>query len=71
MGYGVVGAGALKDGEGAAVICAEPDPAAAEEADAFGFEFGFEGVDGAPLLSNLRSECAGRFMSCLVCGSEL
>ena len=71
VGHGVVGAGALEDGEGAAVICAEPNPAGAEDADAFGFEFGLEGIQGAPLLRNLRGECTGRFVSRLVSRCEL
>ncbi len=56
VGHGVVGAGALEDGEFAAVVCAEPHPSAAEEADALGFEFCLEGVHTAPLPLDLCGE---------------
>ena len=55
-GDGVAGVGFLGDDEGAAGGGGEPDPAGAEEADAFGDEVGLEGVDGAPLLDNLLVE---------------
>ena len=48
-GEGVAGAGFLGDGECAVGGAGKPYPAAAEEADAFGFEVGLEGGEGAPL----------------------
>jgi hypothetical protein len=49
-GDGIAGVGLLGDDEGAAGGGGEPDPAGAEEADAFGDEVGFEGVDATPLF---------------------
>ena len=54
VGQWRAGIGALEDGEGAGVVGGEPDPAGAEETDAFSLEFGFEGVEGAPLLFDLH-----------------
>ena len=59
FGDGVAGAGLLGDGEGAVRRGGEPDPAGAEEADAFGDEVVLEGVEGAPLLEDLLHEFAG------------
>ena len=50
----------LGDDEGAVGGGGEPDPAGAEEGGAFGDEVGLEGVEGAPLLFDLRQEIAGR-----------
>ena len=58
FGDGVVGAGFLGDDQSTVFLCGEPYPAAAEEGDAFGFELGFEGVEGTPLLLDLLSESA-------------
>ena len=58
-GYGVAGAGFLGDDEGAVFLGGEPDPAGAEEADAFGGEFVLDGLEGAPLLFDLGGEGAG------------
>ena len=60
VGDGVAGVGALEDGEGAFFIGGEPDPAGAEKGGAFGFELGFESVEGAPLFLDLSKEIAGR-----------
>lgn len=60
MGDGVVGARILTDAQFAGFVGLEPDPAAAKEADALGFKFGFEGVKGAPLCFDLLFEIAGR-----------
>ena len=65
-GDGVAGVGFLGDDEGAAGGGGEPDPAGTEEADAFGDEVGFEGVDATPLFLDLfgqravRKRCATR-----------
>ena len=53
---GVAGAGLLSDDEGAVCGGGKPDPAGAEEAGAFGDEVVLEGVEGAPLLLDLRDE---------------
>ena len=58
FGDGVVGAGLLGDDQGAVFLCGEPYPTTAEETDAFGFELGFEGIEGAPLLLDLLNESA-------------
>ena len=50
MGYGVVCAGALKDGEGAVFVGGKPHPAGAEEADTFGFKLRLECLETSPLL---------------------
>ena len=50
----------LGDDEGAVGGGGEPDPAGAEEGGAFGDEISLEGVEGAPLLFDLRQEIAGR-----------
>ena len=60
LGDRVVRAGLLGDDEGAVEGCGEPDPAGAEEGDAFGDEVGLEGVEGAPLLLDLGFEMPGR-----------
>ena len=60
VGHRVVGAGVLRDRQLSGGICLEPDPAASEEADAFGFELGLEGVEGAPLLLDLLFEIPGQ-----------
>lgn len=60
VGYGIVGVGVLGYGEFAGSIDLEPDPAGAKEACALGFEIGLEGIEGAPLLLNLRQEFARR-----------
>ena len=52
-GDGVGGAGFLAYYEGAVFLRGEPYPAGAEEADAFGFEFGLEGLETPPLLIDL------------------
>ena len=57
-GYGVAGIGLLGDDEGAVGIGGEPDPAGAEEADAFGYELVLEGFEAAPLLYNLLAKRA-------------
>ena len=59
-GDGVASVGALEDEEGAGAVGGEPYPAGAEEARAFGFEVGFEGVEGAPLLFDLHLKMPGR-----------
>ena len=56
VGDGIVGAGVLADGQGAGDIGLEPDPAGAEEAHTLGNEVFLEGLDGAPLLSDLPAE---------------
>ncbi len=60
VSYGVVSAGALKDGEGAVFVGDEPDPAGAEEGGAFCFKFGFEGVETTPLFLDLSLEMPDR-----------
>ena len=60
LGKRVPGIGFLGDDEGTIRGGGEPDPAGAEEADAFGDEVGLEGGEGAPLLFNLRFELARR-----------
>ena len=50
----------MGDDEGAAGGGGEPDPAGAEEADAFGDEVGFEGVDATPLFLDLFGQRAVR-----------
>ena len=60
MGDGIVSTWILADAQFAGFVGLEPDPATAEEADAFGFEFGFEGIEGAPLFFDLLFEIAGR-----------
>ena len=57
---GVRRPGLLRDDEGAVGGGGEPDPAGAEEGDAFGDEVGLEGVEGAPLLDNLFLQMPGR-----------
>jgi hypothetical protein len=59
-GDGIAGVGLLGDDEGAAGGGGEPDPAGAEEADAFGDEVGFEGVDATPLFLDLFGQRAVR-----------
>ena len=56
VGDGVAGAGLLGDGERAVRRGGEPDPAGAEEPDAFGDEVVLEGVEGAPLFHDLEQE---------------
>ncbi len=56
FGDGVAGAGLLSDDEGAVSGGGKPDPAGAEEAGALGDEVVLEGVEGAPLLLDLRDE---------------
>ena len=63
FGDGVVGAGFLGDDQSTVFLCGEPYPAAAEEGDAFGFELGFEGVEGAPLLLDLSGKRSRVFAS--------
>ncbi len=58
-GDGVAGTGFLGDEQGPVGVGGEPDPAAAEEGDAAGFEFGLEGGEAPPLLVNLGGERAG------------
>ena len=60
LGDGVGGAGLLGDGERAVRRCREPYPAGAEEPGALGDEVVLEGVEGAPLLQDLREEMPGR-----------
>ena len=60
VSYGVVGVGVLGYGEFAGSIDLEPDPAGAKEAGALGFKIGLEGIEGAPLLLDLRQEFARR-----------
>ena len=60
---GVIGAGVLGDGQFTVGVCLEPYPAAAEEANAFGFEVGLEGFEASPLLDNLGKK--GRFFAAL------
>ena len=60
VGDGVVGVGVLGDGQFAVGVGLEPNPTGAEQAYAFGFEIGFEGVEGAPLLFNLLSKIPGQ-----------
>ncbi len=67
FGDGVAGAGLLSDNEGAVGGGGEPDPAGAEEGGAFGFEFGKEGFEGAPLFLYLGYELGFfRFARCCV-----
>ncbi len=56
----ITGAGLLSYDKGAVFCCGEPDPAGAEERDAFGYEFGLEGFYGAPLGFDLGFEMPGR-----------
>ena len=56
LGDRIIRAGLLGDDEGAVGGGGEPDPAGAEEGDAFGDEVGLEGVEGAPLLLDLGEE---------------
>ena len=70
FGEGVAGAGLLGDGEGAVRRGGEPDPAGAEEPDAFGDEVVLEDVEGAPLLHDLLDEFAGLVRRCRA-GREL
>ncbi len=56
LGDGVAGAGLLSDNEGVVRGGGEPNPARAEEGGAFGFEFGLEGFEGAPLFLDLGYE---------------
>ncbi len=58
-GDGVAGIGFLGDLESPIFVGGEPDPAAAEEGDAAGFEFGLEGSEASPLFVNLGGEGAG------------
>ncbi len=58
-GDGVAGVGLLGDLQGAVLVGGEPDPAAAEEGDAAGFEFGLEGGEAPPLFVDLGGEGAG------------
>lgn len=51
--HGIAGVGLLGDDEGAVLIGGEPDPAGAEEADAFGFEIGLKNFYTPPLLDDL------------------
>ena len=60
LGEGVGGAGLLGDGERAVRRSREPYPAGAEEPGALGDEVVLEGVEGAPLLQELREQRAGR-----------
>ena len=60
VGDGVIRIGVLCDGQFALGIRLQSHPAGAEEADAFGFELGFEGVEGAPLFLDLGFEMPGR-----------
>ena len=53
LGDRIIRTGLLGDDEGAIGGGGKPDPAGAEEGDAFGDEVGFEGVEGAPLLLDL------------------
>ena len=57
---GITCSGLLGDDESTVRIGGEPNPAGAEEGDAFGDEVGFEGVEGAPLLDNLFLKMPGR-----------
>ena len=59
-GDGVAGVGLLGDEQGAVFVGGEPDPSAAEEGDAAGFEFGLEGGEAPPLLVDLGGERAVR-----------
>lgn len=56
----VIGIGILSDGQFASSISLQPNPAGAEKADAFGFEFGFEGDETPPLFLNLCFQPPGR-----------
>ena len=60
LSEGVGGAGLLGDGERAVRRSREPYPAGAEEPGALGDEVVLEGVEGAPLLQELREEMPGR-----------
>ncbi len=60
VGYRIVCIGALEDGQFAILVGGEPHPTAPKQADAFSFEIGLEGFEGAPLLLNLGKESAGR-----------
>ena len=58
-GDGVAGAGFLGDVQGAVCARGEPDPAAAEEGYAAGFEFCLEGGEAPPLFVDLGGERTG------------
>ena len=60
VGNRIVSTRILTNAQFAGFVGLEPDPAAAEEGGAFGFEFGFEGVEGTPLGFDLLFEIAGR-----------
>ena len=60
LGDWIVRAGLLSYDEGAVGGGGEPDPAGAEEGDAFGDEVGLEGVDTSPLLLDLGLQMPGR-----------
>ena len=68
---GVGGAGLLSDGERAVRRRREPYPAGAEEPSALGDEVVLEGVEGAPLLQDLREERAGRTLGACPGRAEL
>ena len=59
-GDGVAGVGFLGNHEGATGGGRKPDPAGAEESDSLSDEIGLEGVDGTPLLLDLRFDPARR-----------
>ena len=63
VGDGVVGVGVLDDGQFAVGVGLEPDPAGAEEADAFCLKLGLEGVETPPLLFDLGKK--SRFLHAL------
>lgn len=60
VGDGVVGTGALQDLKGPVLRGGEPDPAGAEEGEAFLLEFSLEGFEGAPLGVDPAGEITGR-----------
>ena len=60
LGDGIACTGFLGDDEGAVGGGGQPDPAGAEEGNAFGDEIGLEGVEGAPLVDYLFLEMPGR-----------
>ncbi len=62
VGYRIVCIGALENGQFAILVGGEPHPSAPKQADAFGFEIGLEGFEGAPLPLDLGKEtaCRGR-----------
>ena len=53
MGYGVIGAGALEDLQGAVGLGCKPYPAGAEETNTLRFELCFERIYTSPLLDDL------------------